>query len=229
MADGIPARLTVAEGRRFGLTVGLAFLALAGLAWWRGRVLTCAVLASLGGALIVGGVLLPAQLRPVYRGWMGLAHVMSKMTTPLCLGIVVYLVLTPVGLFPAAAAGIDVEELLAGAVHMDERSKAAPPATDPAPPGPCSRSWWASANAGWPSAHRRSWPRRGSGRRGRDGPRERVELRASERQHRRREVASDDIAACADEGQQYPSASTGYLEHARALSPRQVDVQVELR
>jgi len=98
LADGIPARLTVAEGRRFGLTVGLAFLALAGLAWWRGRVLTCAVLASLGGALIVGGVLLPAQLRPVYRGWMGLAHVMSKMTTPLCLGIVVYLVLTPVGL-----------------------------------------------------------------------------------------------------------------------------------
>jgi glucose-6-phosphate isomerase len=42
-------------------------------------------------------------------------------------------VLTPVGLFPAAAAGIDVEELLAGAVHMDERGKAAASAvTDPA-------------------------------------------------------------------------------------------------
>jgi len=34
-------------------------------------------------------------------------------------------VLTPVGLFPAAAAGIDVEELLAGAAHMDERGKGA--------------------------------------------------------------------------------------------------------
>src|SRR5438105_405587 len=42
-------------------------------------------------------------------------------------------VLTPVGLFPAAAAGIDVEELLAGAAHMDERSKlATSPAADPA-------------------------------------------------------------------------------------------------
>ena len=41
-------------------------------------------------------------------------------------------VLTPVGLFPAAAAGVDVEELLAGAAHMDERSKAASSAsTDP--------------------------------------------------------------------------------------------------
>ena len=40
-------------------------------------------------------------------------------------------VLTPVGLFPAAAAGIDVEELLAGAAHMDERSKAASSDTKP--------------------------------------------------------------------------------------------------
>jgi glucose-6-phosphate isomerase len=42
-------------------------------------------------------------------------------------------VLTPVGLFPAAAGGVDVEELLAGAAHMDERGKAAPsPSADPA-------------------------------------------------------------------------------------------------
>jgi glucose-6-phosphate isomerase len=42
-------------------------------------------------------------------------------------------VLTPVGLFPAAAAGIDVEELLAGAAAMDERIRgAASPLADPA-------------------------------------------------------------------------------------------------
>lgn len=98
LADGIPARLTAAEGRRFGLTVGLAFLALAGVAWWRGRVHTGAVFSVLGGVLIVGGLLLPAQLGPVYRAWMGLAHLMSKITTPLFLGIVFYVVLTPVGL-----------------------------------------------------------------------------------------------------------------------------------
>jgi len=34
-------------------------------------------------------------------------------------------VLSSVGLFPAAAAGIDVEELIAGAAHMDARSRAA--------------------------------------------------------------------------------------------------------
>jgi len=42
-------------------------------------------------------------------------------------------VLTPVGLFPAAVAGIDVEELLAGAVYVDERARAAAaPLADPA-------------------------------------------------------------------------------------------------
>ena len=34
-------------------------------------------------------------------------------------------VLSSVGLFPAAAAGVDVEELIAGAAHMDARSRAA--------------------------------------------------------------------------------------------------------
>jgi len=42
-------------------------------------------------------------------------------------------VLTPVGLFPAAAAGVDVEELLAGAALVDERGRAATTAlADPA-------------------------------------------------------------------------------------------------
>jgi len=41
--------------------------------------------------------------------------------------------LTAVGLFPAAAAGVDVEELLAGAAMMDERMRAAEsPLSDPA-------------------------------------------------------------------------------------------------
>src|SRR5206468_5097816 len=41
-------------------------------------------------------------------------------------------VLTSVGLFPAAVAGIDGEELLAGAAYVDERARAAAPLADPA-------------------------------------------------------------------------------------------------
>ena len=42
-------------------------------------------------------------------------------------------VLTPVGLYPAAAGGVDIDELIAGAASMDERSKIAEsPLADPA-------------------------------------------------------------------------------------------------
>lgn len=98
MEERVPARLTAAEGRRFALTVGLAFLLLAGLAWWRGRVHVCVVFAAIGSLLILGGLLLPASLGPVFRAWMGLAHLLSRITTPVFLGIVFYVVLTPMGM-----------------------------------------------------------------------------------------------------------------------------------
>ncbi len=98
MASGIPARLTPQEGRRFGLTVGAAFLVLAGIVWWRGRMLGAVALGILGGLLIIAALALPGRLGPVYRGWMGLALLLSKVTTPIFMGIVYLLVLTPIGL-----------------------------------------------------------------------------------------------------------------------------------
>ncbi len=98
LAERIPARLTVTEGRKFGLTVGLAFLALASIAWWRGRVPAELTFGGLGTLLVLGGLVVPTRLGPVSRAWMGLAQLISKVTTPVFLGIVFYVVLTPVGL-----------------------------------------------------------------------------------------------------------------------------------
>ena len=41
---------------------------------------------------------MPARLGPVYRAWMGLALLISKVTTPIFLAIVYFLVIAPVGL-----------------------------------------------------------------------------------------------------------------------------------
>lgn len=98
MATGIPARLTAAEGRRFALTVGAAFLLLGALVWWRGGSTAATVLAAVGATLGVAGVVVPGFLTPVYRGWMGLAHLISRVTTPIFLGIVYFVVITPIGL-----------------------------------------------------------------------------------------------------------------------------------
>jgi hypothetical protein len=98
MAAGVSARLTAAQGRRFGLTVGAAFLVFAALAWWRDHPTPSAILGSLGAALCVAGLVVPTHLGPVERAWMALAHYISKVTTPIVMGAMYVLVLTPAGL-----------------------------------------------------------------------------------------------------------------------------------
>jgi hypothetical protein len=98
LETGVSTRLTPAEGRKFGLLVGGAFLVLALLLWRRGHVTGASVAAVLAAGLIAGGLAAPTRLGPVYHGWMGLAKMISKVTTPVFMGAIYFLVLTPVGL-----------------------------------------------------------------------------------------------------------------------------------
>lgn len=50
------------------------------------------------GVLGVWGLVAPLSLRPVYRGWMRFGLMLSKVTTPLIMGIVFFVVITPVAL-----------------------------------------------------------------------------------------------------------------------------------
>ena len=97
METRIPARLTPAEGRRFGLLVGGAFLVLGGISHWRGHQVAPLVLWSLGGTLLIAGLLVPGHLGPVYRRWMGLALLLSKVTTPIFMGLIYFGLFTPMG------------------------------------------------------------------------------------------------------------------------------------
>ncbi|MGH7467523.1 MAG: SxtJ family membrane protein [Longimicrobiales bacterium] len=105
MAAGIPARLTPAEGRKFGLTVGGAFLALSLIMWWRGHQTLLTITLTLGVLLVLAGLLIPGQLGPVYRGWMKFGLVLSKVTTPIFMGVVFFIVITPIGLIRRLATG----------------------------------------------------------------------------------------------------------------------------
>lgn len=109
MAHAVSARLsgpyTAAAGRKFGLTVGLAFLVLSAIARWRGHPTTLIVLGSLGAVLVVAGLIVPTLLGPVERAWMGMAKVISKITTPIFLGVVYFVVLTPIALLRRGFGG----------------------------------------------------------------------------------------------------------------------------
>ncbi len=97
MAQQVPARLTTGEKRRFSLLVGGVFLIISGISWWRGHDVAPLVLSGIGGALVLAGIVVPQLLGPVYRWWMALARVLSKVTTPLFMGIVYFVILTPMG------------------------------------------------------------------------------------------------------------------------------------
>jgi hypothetical protein len=97
------AGLTAGEGRRFGLTVGIAFLVLAGVFLWRDRSTVAGVLGATGAILVLAGLAVPRRLGPVRHAWMTLAHLLSRVTTPIFLGIMYFLVITPIGLLVRAS------------------------------------------------------------------------------------------------------------------------------
>lgn len=80
------------------MQVGIAFLLLGSLLLWRDRTVPSAIAGSIGAFLLVGGFVRPVALGPVYRRWMALALLISKVTTPILMSVVYFLVLTPTGI-----------------------------------------------------------------------------------------------------------------------------------
>lgn len=98
LATGIPARLRRKELRRFGFTVAIPLALLAGLGVWRGHTLFPSVLGGLAFALGVLALLAPRFLRPVHKHWMQMAHALGWLNTRVLLGLVYFLVMTPIGI-----------------------------------------------------------------------------------------------------------------------------------
>ena len=85
--------------RDFGLVTGGIFVALFGLFFpWVLELSFPTWPWLLGGILAIWGLAAPATLRPIYRVWMKFGLLLSKITTPIVLGIVFFLVIFPTGL-----------------------------------------------------------------------------------------------------------------------------------
>ena len=85
--------------REFGLLVGGILVLLS--SWWlyRGKFTVAAeVLLPLGAMLVLLGLLWPRALVLPNKAWMLLAEALSFVTTRLILGLVFFLVVTPIGI-----------------------------------------------------------------------------------------------------------------------------------
>ena len=85
------------EGRKFGLVVGGVFTLLGVALLLAGSRLTGVAFGSAGLVLVLLGAAAPARLGPLHRGWMAVARVLGLVNTTLFLGLVFFLVLTPLG------------------------------------------------------------------------------------------------------------------------------------
>jgi hypothetical protein len=93
----ISARLSRKTGRKFAFTLGPALLAIGLVAWWRGHVSVPIGLGGAGTALIVAGALVPTRLGPVERAWGQLGHAISRIMTPITMGLLYFGAITPIG------------------------------------------------------------------------------------------------------------------------------------
>jgi Saxitoxin biosynthesis operon protein SxtJ len=95
----MPSAITSKQLRSFGFTVGGIFALIAlwpvmvrgeDPRWWAIVVAAC---------LLVPAVVFPKSLVWVYKGWMAIGHVMGWINTRIILGVVFYVIVTPIGMF----------------------------------------------------------------------------------------------------------------------------------
>ncbi len=94
--------LTARQGRKFAFTLGFALLVLGGISLWRGHDIVPYVLATPGALLVLAGVIAPTRLGPIERRWMAFGERLSRITSPIILGVIYFGVFTPAGLIRKA-------------------------------------------------------------------------------------------------------------------------------
>src|SRR5262245_13092803 len=86
------------ELRRFALTVGTGLALIGALSRYRGHTNAPMVLWVIAGILWLLAVVQPRLLLPVQKAWMALANVLGWVNTRIILGLLFYLVLTPISI-----------------------------------------------------------------------------------------------------------------------------------
>lgn len=88
------------EWRKFGLGSAVVLGILVGLLWWRGKVSPAGAIPAWVGLALVAllAVVRSAWFRAPYRVGMRLSHFMGQIVSPVILGLIFFLVVTPLGL-----------------------------------------------------------------------------------------------------------------------------------
>ncbi|MBW1863874.1 MAG: hypothetical protein JRJ02_16160 [Deltaproteobacteria bacterium] len=99
-----PKPETLREIKKFGIIAVLFFGSLFALGLWRGKVIPVFIFGPLS-LLGMGFIIAPSTLRPVYTGWLKVAHFIGGAITAIMLTLAYYLVITPTALIKRLVSG----------------------------------------------------------------------------------------------------------------------------
>jgi len=85
------------ELRKFGIMMGIAFLALTGIIYFKHKNIFLPT-TVISGAFFAVGIVFPIVLKPLYIAWMKFAFILGWINTRLILIVLFFLVITPIGL-----------------------------------------------------------------------------------------------------------------------------------
>lgn len=102
MRDAVPRAGTKRSGRVFAFTLMAGFIFVALVGAWKDSPMVTRAGQLLAVVSFLAGVLIPGRLEPARRGWMAIGEAIGRVTTPVMITIVYYLVLTPTGLIRRA-------------------------------------------------------------------------------------------------------------------------------
>jgi len=90
--------------RKFGIVALIFFGCLCAIGVWVNKPLPIFLFGALS-LLGLGFIAIPSLLRPVYLGWLRVAHFLGRVVTTLALALAYYLVITPSGLLKRVFGG----------------------------------------------------------------------------------------------------------------------------
>lgn len=84
--------------RQFGILTGTVWGILSFLLWKKKENMVYLYLLFFSSFLLIAGIVAPKTLGPIYKVWTRLTHAMGEVVTRMILGLIFFLVVTPLGL-----------------------------------------------------------------------------------------------------------------------------------
>jgi len=94
----LDARRKAREGRVFALTLAGGFLFLASVGFWRDAHRLVVISLTMTAVSVLAALLVPGRLTPISKVWMKIGELIGRVTTPVLLAVIYYLIFTPIGL-----------------------------------------------------------------------------------------------------------------------------------